>query len=230
MPGVQALVAADGDVAAAQAALEGGATPAIPKALPPGPIVKGLLPPWKGSPVRNPPPGMSTGELAEEAALQPMRPTAKLLPSKVGGYDAHIGGVRIVESVKNTVDKAGNPIVKVDVALVSPDDAIQIKTGTGINKFGQPSTTPVIDLAVDSVKMAIKKAYTQPRTLKYSQIPGTNFYERVNVATPQKITIIVQVPGEVTEAMRKAAQKAVDNSPEAQAMVPPIEVIVQQEQ
>ncbi len=61
-------------------------------------------------------------------------------------------------------------------------------------------------------------------------IPGTNIYERINVENPKKITIIVQVPGEVTPEMRAAAQATVDASTSAQALVPPIDVIVQQEQ
>jgi len=230
--GLEALVAAEGDVAAARLAL-GSQVPTVPKALPPGPQVKGLLPPWNGPPVRNPPPGMSPGEMAEESALRPMRPTAKLLPEKAGAYDATVGGQKILESEVNTTDKAGNPIKVRVITIRQPDDAIQIKTLTGVDKTGQPATpAAMLERVKQNVKVAIAKAYSQPPTLQRGRtpIPGTSIYERTTVEAPKKITIIVQVPGEVTDEMRAIAQKTVDQSTAAQALVPPIEVIVQQEQ
>ncbi len=63
-----------------------------------------LLPAWQGPPVRTTAPGMSAGEAAEAAALRPMRANATLLPEKAGGYDAHIGGTKILNEEVNTTD------------------------------------------------------------------------------------------------------------------------------
>lgn len=204
--------------------------PRPPAATPPSPAPPPQLPPWAGPPVRKPPPGMSTGELAEAAALRPMRPNAKLLPDKTGAFDAAQGGRRRLDSERHTTDSAGNPSIYRDITLMSPDDAIQIKTMTGIDKYGQRSKTPAVDRVAANVKEAIARAYNQKRTAKFVRIPGTNIYERINVEAPKKITIIVQVPGEVTANMRTVAQKTVDESTRAQALVSPIEVIVQHEQ
>ena len=56
-----------------------------------------------------------------------------------------------------------------------------------------------------------------------------NIYERTNVEAPKKITIIVQVPCEVTQEMHDAAAHVVATDTMA-AELPPIEVIVQTKQ
>lgn len=174
-----------------------------------------------------PPPGMSTGEVAEAAALKPSRPNATLLGEKAGGYDATEGGQKIVNSETNTKDRDGKPIVVRDVTIRGAD-AIQIKTVTQIDKFGQPSKKPLPDLVADNVRAAMKKAYNQPvtRARARTPLPGTNIYERTHVESPKKITIIVQVPGPVTKEMRDAAANVVATDTMA-AELPPIEVVVQ---
>jgi hypothetical protein len=170
---------------------------------------------------------MSTGEVAEAAALKPSRPNATLLGEKAGGYDATEGGQKIVNSETNTKDRDGKPIVVRDVTIRGAD-AIQIKTVTQIDKFGQPSKKPLPDLVADNVRTAMKKAYNQPvtRARARTPLPGTNIYERTHVESPKKITIVVQVPGRVTTEMRAAAANVVATDTMA-AELPPIEVIVQ---
>jgi hypothetical protein len=221
-PGTGEGVVATGEVAPPQS------PPATPIALPPAPAVKGLLPEWK-PPVRMAKPGTSTGELAEGAALVPQRANATLLPAKAGAYDAHIGGTRVIESETTIKDEHGNEIIRREVGLVAPDDAIQIKTLSGLSMNG-PATTSDLKRVVANVKTAISKARNPPQTRNYTRIPGTNIEERVNIRTPKKITFIIQVPGMVTPEMQAAAEKAVLQSAKAQDMVSPIVVIVQQEQ
>jgi hypothetical protein len=174
---------------------------------------------------------MSTGELDEANALKLHRAGGELLGEKTGGYDAHIGGKKILNSEVHQVDKKGNPIIVRDITLTAPDDIISIKTITQLDKYGQPTTKPLPDLVADNVKVAVKKAYNQPvtRARARTPLPGTNIYERTNVAAPKKITIIVQVPGPVTQAMRDAAAKALANDTRL-AELPPVEVIVQTKQ
>jgi hypothetical protein len=146
---------------------------------------------------------MSTGEAAEAAALKRSRPNATLLGEKAGGYDATEGGEKIINSETYTKDKKGTPIVVRDVTIRRAD-AIQIKTVTQIDKFGQPSPKPLPELVADNVRAAMRKAYNQPVTRARARTPlaGTNIYERTHVEAPKKITIIVQVPGAVTPEMR----------------------------
>jgi Pre-toxin TG len=172
--------------------------------------------------------GMSTGEAAEAAALRQSRPNATLLGEKAGGYDATQGGEKVINYEVKTTDKSGNPIVVRDVTLRAPDDAIQIKTITQLDKYGRPSAKPLPQLVADNVRAAMKKAYNQPvtRARARTPLPGTNIYERTNVEAPKKITIIVQVPGEVTQEMRDAASHVVKTDTMA-AELPPIDVVVQ---
>lgn len=174
------------------------------------------------------PKGMSLGELAEAAALKPSRPNATLLGEKVGGYDAVIGGTKKVVSEVEKLDKAGQKIIVREVIIEAPEDAIQIKTLSGLTAEGLPSKTPIEKLVADNVRVAINKAYNQPRTAAraLTPLPGTNIFERANVVAPKKITIIIQVPGEVTDAMRAAARKVLADHG-AVAELAPIEVIVQ---
>ena len=177
-------------------------------------------------------PGMSTGEAAEAAALNPSRPNATLLGEKAGGYDAIQGGKKIINSEVKTKDKAGNPIVVRDVTLKAPDDAIQIKTITQLKSSGEPTSKALPQLVADNVRAAMKKAYNQPVTRVRARMPilvTKNIYERTNVEAPKKITIIVQVPCEVTKEMRDAAAHVVVTDTMA-AELPPIEVIVQTKQ
>jgi hypothetical protein len=175
-------------------------------------------------------PGISTGEAAEAAALKPSRPNATLLGEKAGGYDATQGGRRIVNSETPTTDRDGKPIIVRDVTIRGAD-AIQIKTITQLDKFGQPSKKPIPELVADNVTAAMKKAYNQPvtRARARTPLPGTNIYERTHVESPRKITIIVQVPGPVTPEMRAAAARVVSTDTMA-AELPPIEAIVQTKQ
>ena len=160
-------------------------------------------------------------------ALKPSRPKATLLGEKAGGYDATEGGQKIVNSETNTKDRDGKPIVVRDVTIRGAD-AIQIKTVTQIDKFGQPSKKPLPDLVADNVRAAMKKVYNQPvtRARARTPLPGTNIYERTHVESPKKITIIVQVPGAVTKEMQAAAANVVATDTMA-AELPPIDVVVQ---
>ena len=192
--------------------------------------------PGQGAPLLDRPslplaPGMSTGEADEAAALNLFRKDATLLGEKAGGYDATVGGEKIINSEKTTTDKGGKPIVVRDVTLRAPDDAIQIKTITQLNKYGEKVNTPLPDLVRRNTLDALKKAYNQPVTRARSRtpLPGTNIYERTNVEAPKKITIIVQVPGPVTAEMTAAAAQVVQNDTMV-AELPPVEVIVQTKQ
>jgi hypothetical protein len=168
---------------------------------------------------------------AESAALRPSRRNAILLGEKVGGYDAYEGGQKIINNEVHTSDNAGNPIIIHDATIMGPDDAIQIKTLSGLDKYGQNVKTPVVDRVARNVLDAMKKAYNQPKTAARARtaLPGTNIFERTNVEAPKKITIIVQVPGPVTQEMIDAAHKTVMNST-MKSELPRIDVIVQTKQ
>jgi hypothetical protein len=175
---------------------------------------------------------MSTGKAAEPSALKRYNPSANQLGEKVAGYDGHIGGQKIVNSEKHTTNEAGAPIIVRDVDIRGADEAIQVKTLTQVNKYGQPVETPWPELVAGNVRDALKKAYrvqigdlvTRKRAL--TPLPGTNIYERAHIVAPKKITIIVQVPGPVTQEMWDAAARVLQKDDRV-PVLPPVKVIIQ---
>ena len=221
VPGLKALVEAGGDVAAAEASLEAG--PIVPKTLP---TVK--------APKTPPKPGMSTGEMAEQAGLDKGRPGSTLLPDKTAGYDGTKGStMTITGQTTRTVLRNGVKVTEtvVDITLEG-GEAIQIKTVTGL---GGGSTGALV---LDNVKLAVDKAYKQANgelAIKASPqpLPGQpTVFPRTTIKNPTEITIIVQVGSEVSvaemETARLASEAWVKASTKA-AELPPVRVIVQHE-
>lgn len=223
LPALKALLATEGDAAAAEALLDTPKVPKTPLALPgpkgPGPI---------------PLPGMSTGEAAEQAALDQARPGSTLLPDKTAGYDGTLGSrMNITGSTPRTVTRNGVKVTEtvVDVTLEG-GEAIQVKTLNGL------SSKPLGTVVLDNVKLALDKAWKQfhgELEIKASPqpLPGQpTVFPRVNVVNPDRITIVVQVgDGVALDEMVDAQNSArawVKSSGKA-AGLPPIDVIVQYE-
>jgi len=222
VPALKALLATEGDAAAAEALLD---TPKVPKT----PL---QLPAPKPPPI--PVAGMSTGEMAEQAALDQARPGSTLLPDKTAGYDGTIGSrLKITGSETRRVMRNGVKVTEtvVDVTLEG-GEAIQVKTATGM------SAKPVATVVLDNVKLALDKAWKQfhgELAIKASpkSLPGQpTVFPRVKVVDPNRITIVVQVGSEVSlpdllDAQTKA-RAWVKASTKAGAL-PPVDVVVQYE-
>jgi hypothetical protein len=204
----------------------GGGTPpwapwaGTPPLLQPGQPVYGLLPP-RASLVRPPPPpGMTAKEMGEAAALRPMRPNARVLSEKSRAYDAYDGGEVTIDYHIDDV-KDGQPII-VMKRTISGADAITIKE----------LDVPDVPHVVQNVKKALDNAWDHKISPSFREpsrgrepVPGTkDVYFRDAIKDPKKITIIIQVPGPVTDQMVQAAKDVVAKE---ERFLIPIEVIVQ---
>jgi hypothetical protein len=193
-----------------------------PKLLTPPPGSGG---PWPGpllGPDAPPPltvrPGMTAKEMREAATILRHRPNGKPLPEKAGAYDGTEGGTETydyhIDDVKN-----GQPIIVIG-KTISGADAISLKE----------LDVPDVKHVVANVRDAINKAYQGPAPAKrgWTPVPGTtDVYFRTTVKDPKKLTIIISVPGTVTEEMKAAARAAVTQDLKYLEL-PPIEVIVEQ--
>jgi hypothetical protein len=206
--------------------LPGGVNP-LPWVGTPGPIVlpgtpiKGLLGPGSAAPQPtpgpSPPPGMTAKELREVAAMKLHRPNSKPLPEKAGAYDGTDGGTETLDYHVDDV-KNGQPIITITKTITGAD-AISVKE----------LDIPDVKHVVDNVRLAIEKAYQGPSPAKRGWTPvtgTTDVYFRTNVVNPKKITIIIQVPGTVTDEMIEAGKAAVTKDLKYLEL-PSIEVIVQ---
>jgi hypothetical protein len=173
------------------------------------------------------PKGVSYGEAAEAAALRLHHPDADLLPPKSGAYDARQGGKSTF--YVTTARKDGKPILVLN-EVSEGAHAISIKT------LVASEATP--ELVKQNVNVALNKAYFKEQNPLLQRMPArtpspvsgtTDTYRRVYVNNPSEITIIIQVPGEVTKELEAAAQQALASNT-AREGLPPVRVIVQTEQ
>jgi hypothetical protein len=212
--GLQALLAAEGDVAAAAAILEGKA-PQVPPALPPGPPQPKLLGPGP----------VNIGKAAEPAALRAVDPLATQLPENFKAYDGVAGGERSValrfdrrsrKWVVNETIKGGNWISVKKVL----DKATA--TATHIGKVVDGALSDIFD-AENNIQ----------RTPAHDPTPvdvNPTTYWRVLKDSPDRVTLVIQVSRELTPAevagLQKAAEDAVKAWPSL-ADLPPVRVTVQ---
>jgi hypothetical protein len=176
----------------------------LPLLLPPGPTIKGLLPPWLNIPRPLPPPGMTAKEMAEGAALRPMRPNGRLLTEKSTAFDAFDGGdVRISYHIDDLKD--GNPII-VMKRVISGADAISIK------ELDISDAKHVRDNVNDALANAWHHMHNpplnEPRRGRTPVAGTTDAYFRDEIRDPKKITVIIQAPGHITKEMENAAKAA----------------------
>jgi hypothetical protein len=215
IPGLQALVEAKGDVAAAEAALS--------KPIPKAPL---LLP--KGRPL--PPPGMSPNELNEGPVMQQVDPTAELAPPKTAKVDAWSGGVR--ETVKETPKTIGGVAsILREVRLKGARIVYQIKELSHWGKDGFPVKSTTLERIASNIDDALATFWDETKKTRQpnpNPIPGTNIHERINVADATRLTIVIVVDEPVTAEMQTAANNAVAASPYTMPAngLPPVNAVV----
>jgi hypothetical protein len=169
------------------------------------------------------PKGMSYGEMIEPGALERAIPGSTPLTAKSPTYDAYLGGTSRYEIVPGTKGKAPVSIVE---ERISGSMAISMKTV--ISEVATPQ------LVKSNVDFALEKAYdhahaTYKPTPQKSRDPiagEPDVHLRQYIENPQRIVIVVNVPGEATQALHQAAIDAVNQSAYTPGL-PPVIVIVQ---
>jgi len=173
------------------------------------------------------PKGVSYGEAAEDAALRLHFPNAGLVPQKAAAYDGKQGGTSTY--YVTTEKKDGKPIIVLN-EVSEGAHVMSIKTLI--------SATATPELVRQNVNLALDKAYHKEQNPQLQRMPArtpsptagtTDAYKRVYINNPSRITIIIQVPGEVTPELEAAAQQALATNTATEGL-PPVDVIVQREQ